>query len=136
MKKLLALSLVASMCVATATAQIERTVATDSTKKEMRQKGEGRKEKIAMMKELGLNKDQMKQMRGVKQDTKAKIEALKAQQNLSEAERKTKIKAIREEAKGKYKLILTPEQFEKMQSKLKEKMGKTGKAEMGDEMED
>jgi periplasmic protein CpxP/Spy len=131
MKKLLALSVLAAMFSFAATAQIDR-ASTDSSKTEKRGH-KGRGEKREMMKELNLSKEQMKAMKTVQQDTKAKMQALKAQDNITVKEMKEKVKAIQEERKAKLKTILTPEQFAKLEEKMKEK--RDNKKDNG-EMED
>lgn len=129
MKKLLALSVLATMFNFGATAQIERAT-TDTSKTEKR--GHRRHgEKKEMMKELNLSKEQVKAMKAAQQDAKAKMKTLKTQDNITVKEIKEKEKAIQEERKTKLKTILTPEQFAKMEEKIKEKRGnKKGKEEM------
>jgi Spy/CpxP family protein refolding chaperone len=77
MKKLIVLSFVACLFAVSSTAQVERTYA-DSSRKSMRQKGAGKQDVREMMKDLNLTRDQMKQMRALKQETKAKMEEVKA----------------------------------------------------------
>jgi periplasmic protein CpxP/Spy len=121
MKKLLALSVLVTMFTFAASAQMDRAT-TDTAKKEKRgHKGHG--EKKEMMKDLNLSKEQMKAMRAAQQDAKAKMQALKAQENITVKEMKEKAKAIQEERKTKLKAILTPEQFAKLEAKMKEKRG-------------
>jgi periplasmic protein CpxP/Spy len=120
MKKLIVLSFVACLFAVSSTAQVERTYA-DSSRKSMRQKGAGKQDVREMMKDLNLTRDQMKQMRALKQETKAKMEEVKALDKITADEKKAKMKAIQEERKTKLKAILTAEQFAKMEAKLKEK---------------
>jgi Spy/CpxP family protein refolding chaperone len=134
MKKLIVLSLVACLFALSSTAQVERTSA-DSSKKSMRQKGAGAQDKREMMKELNLSRDQMKQMRTLKQETKAKMEEVKALDKITAEEKKTKMKAIQEERRIKLKAILSAEQFAKMEAKLKERKGNMGNADMMDDLE-
>jgi Spy/CpxP family protein refolding chaperone len=133
MKKLIVVSFVACVFTLSSTAQVERTYA-DSSKKEMRQKGVGAQDKREMMKELNLSRDQMKQMRTLRQETKAKMEDLKAIDNITPEEKKVKIKAIQEERKTKLKTILSAEQYAKLEAKLKEKRENAGNANMLDEL--
>jgi periplasmic protein CpxP/Spy len=120
MKKLIVLSFVACLFAVSSTAQVERTYA-DSSRKSMRQKGAGKQDVREMMKDLNLTRDQMKQMRALKQETKAKMEEVKALDKITADEKKAKMKAIQEERKTKLKAILTAEQFAKLEAKLKEK---------------
>jgi periplasmic protein CpxP/Spy len=134
MKKLLVLSLVACLSVLSSTAQVERAYA-DSSKNEMRQKGAGKQEKREMMKDLNLSREQMKQMKTLRQETKAKMDDLKAQDKITAEEKKTKMKVIQEERRTKLKAILSAEQYAKMEAKLKEKIAKKGNADMMDDLE-
>jgi periplasmic protein CpxP/Spy len=134
MKKLIVLSLVACLCTLSLMAQVERTSA-DSSKNTMRQKGAGQQDKREMMKELNLSRDQMKQMRTLKQETKAKMEEVKALDKITAEEKKIKMKAIQEERKTKLKAILSAEQFAKMEAKLKERKGNTGNADLMSDLE-
>jgi periplasmic protein CpxP/Spy len=134
MKKLIVLPFVACLFVLSSTAQVERASA-DSSKNTMRQKGAGQQDKREMMKELNLSRDQMKQMRALKQETKAKMEEVKTLDKITAEEKKTKMKAIQEERKTKLKAILSAEQFAKMEAKVKEKMGKKGNVDMMDDLE-
>ncbi len=133
MKKIVVLSFVACLFVLSSTAQVERAYA-DSSKKEIRQKGAGKQEKREMMKELNLSREQMKQMRALKQETKAKMDDLKAQDKITMEEKKQKMKAIHEERKAKLKAILSTEQYAKLEAKLKEKRGNSESANMLEEL--
>jgi Spy/CpxP family protein refolding chaperone len=134
MKKLLVFSFVACLFTLSSMAQVERAYA-DSSKKNMRQKGAGKKDKRELMKELNLNRDQIKQIRALNQETKAKMEAVKALDKITAEEKKTKMKAIQEERKTKLKAILTADQYAKMEAKIKEKIGKKGNADVMDDLE-
>jgi periplasmic protein CpxP/Spy len=120
MKKLVVLGLVICLFAISSSAQVERVYA-DSSKREVRSKGASKGDKREMMKELNLSRDQMKQMRALKQETKAKMEDLKTQNKLTMEEKKANIKVIQEERRAKLKMILSAEQFAKMEAKLKEK---------------
>jgi Spy/CpxP family protein refolding chaperone len=133
MKKLLVLSLVACLFVLSSTAQVERAYV-DSSKNEMRQKGAGKQEKREMMKELNLSREQMKQMKTLRQETKAKMDDLKAQDKITVEEKKQKMKAIQEERKTKLKAILSAEQYAKLEAKFKEKRGNTETGNMLEEL--
>ncbi len=133
MKKLLALTIVTCLFSSVTIAQQERKIADSSSKKEMRN-GHGRKEKMEKMKELGLTKEQLAKMKDVKKETKAKLQALKKEQTITVAEMNARKKAIMEESTGKMKVILTPEQFEKMKANMQQK-GKGKRGKKADEME-
>jgi periplasmic protein CpxP/Spy len=134
MKKLIVFSLVACLFSLSSMAQVERAYA-DSSKKSMRQRGAGKQDKREMMKELNLSRDQMKQMKTLRQETKAKMDELKAQDKITAEEKKQKMKAIQEERKTKLKAILSAEQYAKMEAKVKEKIGKKGDADTMDDLE-
>ncbi len=133
MKKLLVLTFVTFLFALTTFAQQERKISDTSNRKEMRQ-GQGRKEKMEKMKELGLTKEQLAKMKDVKKETKAKLQALKKEQTITVAEMNARKKAIMEESMSKMKVILTPEQFEKMKASMQHK-GKGKRGKKSDEME-
>lgn len=92
------------------------------------------KEKVrAVIKELGLSKEQMKQVRALQKDGKTKKAEIKANTQLSTEAKK---QALKELAKGqleKMKGILTEEQFKKLMESRQKKEGATEMAD--DDME-
>jgi Spy/CpxP family protein refolding chaperone len=141
MKKLLftvlgfvALNLVAS-------AQLDReqntngTVSDSSMQRRGGNKGD-RKAKMqkmkAMVKELGLSKEQMRQMKDLNISTKQQLQALKADQTLTKEQKKEKLVAVKTSREEKLKTILTPEQYAKLKEKMKangvERKGKKNSA--------
>ncbi len=131
MKKLLALSVLVTVFSFGATAQIDRTIADTSKVEKRGHKAHGYKKE--MMKELNLSKEQMNAMKTAQRDSKAKMQALKAQDNITVKEMKEKAKAIQEERNAKLKTILTTEQFTQLEEKMKKKKGnKKHKEDMED----
>ena len=122
MKKLIALSLVASMFGFIASAQTER----PNAEKEGRHHHNGRHEKHEMMKQLNLTKEQKVQMKAQHKEMKAQREALKAQ-GLSSDQMKQKQKALREEQRSKMQTILTPDQKAKMAEIRNKRMAEKNK---------
>jgi periplasmic protein CpxP/Spy len=119
MKKLIALSIAASIFTLAASAQIER--ATETSTQQNRNGGKGERMKIA--KELNLTKEQMAQLKENQKAMKAKMEALKANDQITVKEMKEKKEALKAEQKANLQRILTPEQFAKMQEIIKNKKG-------------
>jgi Spy/CpxP family protein refolding chaperone len=89
-----------------------------------------RKDKRAMMKELNLSRTQMKQLKGMRQDAKAQKDAIDGNTQLSDEERKAKLREFRKEQLKKMQQILTPEQIQKLKEMRKQKAG--DKMEMDD----
>ncbi|MBP6432701.1 MAG: hypothetical protein KA319_13125 [Ferruginibacter sp.] len=89
-----------------------------------------RKDKKAMMKELNLSRTQMKQLKEMRKSSKAQKEAIDGNNQISEEERKTKLKEFRKEQLKKMQQILTPEQITKLKEMRKQKAG--DKMEMDD----
>ena len=69
MKKIVVLAVIICLFTVSSNAQVERAYA-DSSKREARSKGASKDDKREIMKELNLSRDQMKQMRSLKQETK------------------------------------------------------------------
>lgn len=80
----------------------------------------GKKMTEKMKKELDLNDDQTKKIEVVN------VETIKKKRELDKEIKalKAKVKKIKEDQKKKYKEILTPEQYEKLQQKVKERKEK------------
>lgn len=90
---------------------------------EAKDKKEGREDKIKLKEELGLSKEQADKLKALHQSTKAQIDAVNANTNLSETEKKAQIKAIKDKSKAERNAFLTPEQQQKMQEIKKNKKG-------------
>jgi Spy/CpxP family protein refolding chaperone len=144
MKKITSLLVATILLITTTQAQIQRSkpvksaadsvavTATDATPamvNEMPEKA-SRKDKRAMMKELNLSRTQLKQLKGMRQDAKAKKDAIESNTQLSEEEKKKQTKMVKLEQLKKMKEILSPEQIQKLKEMRKQKAG--DKMEMDD----
>lgn len=78
--------------------------------------------RVKMKEELNLSKEQSEKMKAINADTRTKMQALRDDKSISDADRKAKAGAIMKERKEKTDAILTPEQREKMKE-----MGKKAK---------
>ena len=67
-----------------------------------------------LMKELGLTKDQLAQIKTIRNDIKPKVEAIKNDTTLSEADKKAKLKELRKATRTQIEAVLTPEQRDKL----------------------
>jgi periplasmic protein CpxP/Spy len=130
MKKLIALSLAASLFTIAATAQTERTV---ETKPKTERHG-GKHDKLKMAKELNLSKEQMAQMKENHSAMKAKHEALKANDQITVKEMKEKKAALKAEQDANMAKILTPEQKVKFEEMKKNKKGNGKHGKKGNAM--
>src|SRR3954469_24961321 len=72
--------------------------------------------KIKMKKELALDKKQAAEIKTSKKEYKDQKAKLDADTKLSPAEKKQKIKALKQEKKQKQDAVLTPEQREKLKA--------------------
>ncbi len=139
MKKLLVLSLASVMISIAATAQMDRMAKDTSYNTEKKFKGglaKGQHNKGQIMKDLNLSKEQMSQMKTINQDAKTKMQALKADENITVKVMNERKKAIMDERKAKLKTILTPEQFAKLDAMKNNKMkGHKGKKNIRDKDE-
>jgi protein CpxP len=70
---------------------------------------------------LNLTDDQRAQIKKIHEDAKMKSDAVKADSSLSEADKKAKVRTIRQEAKKQKQEVLTPEQREQLKAKMKER---------------
>jgi protein CpxP len=83
-----------------------------------------------MKDELNLSKEQSEKMKAIHADSKARMQALRDDKSLSDADRKAKAAGIMKERKEKTDAILNPEQREKMKQwgeKMKEHRKGEGK---------
>ncbi len=78
-------------------------------------------------KELNLTADQQAKMKEIRKEYKAKIEAIKTDNALSQDQKKTKMQELMKQQQEQVKMILTKEQIEKMQSLRKERPAKNTK---------
>jgi Spy/CpxP family protein refolding chaperone len=88
-----------------------------------------------LIKELGLTKDQIAQVKSIRSNFKPQFEAIKNDASLSEADKKAKFKALREQMKTQVAAVLTPEQREKLnqlRQEHREARGTAGKAHDND----
>ena len=70
---------------------------------------------------LDLTDDQKAQIKQIRQDAKAKVEAVRADNTLSDADKRTKLKAIHREARMQTRKVLTPEQRKQLKTKIRER---------------
>jgi len=75
---------------------------------------EGRGDKMKMMKELDLTKEQRGKLKEVRQATKAKKDAIDSDGSLKPEEKEAKLKELRKEQQKNTMSILTPEQKAKL----------------------
>lgn len=111
-------------------AQLEKMKAERKEKGEGRGKGKGMKgdRGAQMAKELNLTEAQKQQLQQQREAAKEQMKAIRADQSLSEDQRREKIRALHMEQKQKMQSILTPEQKAKAESFRKEGKGpKPGK---------
>ena len=83
-----------------------------------------------MKDELNLSKEQSEKMKAINADSKARMQALRDDKTISDADRKVKAAEIMKERKEKTDAILNPEQREKMKQwgdKMKEHRKGEGK---------
>jgi hypothetical protein len=136
MKKIIIL-LAGIIIVAAADAQVQRKRAvlpvTDSTKTDAAVTKNDRQRKKEMFKELNLSKEQRVKLKGVKQDGKAKIDAIQNDATLSDAEKKEKMKELKKQQLTSTMALLNDEQKAKLKQMLKEKKGQEGEDVMMDE---
>lgn len=75
-------------------------------------------DKQKMGKDLDLSETQKAQMKQIKENYRPRMEALKADKNLTEAEKKARMKVLMNEQHNQMQAILTAEQRNKMQDKM------------------
>lgn len=76
--------------------------------------GRGRGPSIEMLTEqLSLSKEQAEKLKPVLESQRAKMEALRADESLSQEDRRTRMRSIREEGDAAIAAVLTPEQKKK-----------------------
>jgi Spy/CpxP family protein refolding chaperone len=86
-----------------------------------------------MLKDMGLSREQMKQLKALKEEGKARKQAIDADTLLSKKERRQKLQQLKDEQLQKMQKFLTPEQMEKMKAlldeRVKARLGEKGKGE-------
>ena len=96
-------------------------------KMEDQRKEMGEKRMEMMKTKLGLNDDQVLKMKAQHEATHAQLKAIKQDQTLSRADKKEKMKAIKDEAMQQRKSILSTEQMKKMEDLKKDHSDKDWK---------
>lgn len=107
------------------TAEQKATVASRKTSMDGKRKQMDGQRGEAMKEKLGLSNNQGARLKALNEATHAKIKAVQANASLTQEQKKTQTKAIKEAAKTERQNILTAEQFQKMKAAKKE-----GKANM------
>lgn len=77
-------------------------------------RGKGKRGGDKMHQELGLNQEQQQQLKTINTEFRDKATALRSNKDLSEDDKKSQFKQLREERDGKLKAALTSEQYEKI----------------------
>lgn len=95
-------------------------MAESKAKMEDQRKEMGEKRMEMMKTKLGLSDDQVLKMKAQHEATHAQLKAIKQDQTLSRADKKEKMKAIKDEAMQQRKNILSAEQMKKMEDLKKE----------------
>jgi periplasmic protein CpxP/Spy len=111
-------------------AAIAQTATTDDQHKGERhaRMEEHHKERMEFLaKELSLTQDQQSQIMAFHDEQKAKMQAIRANDQLSREEKKAQMKALKQERKAKMDSILTADQKAKMKELRKEHRGMHGK---------
>jgi Spy/CpxP family protein refolding chaperone len=70
---------------------------------------------------LNLTDDQKAQIKQIRQDAKAKADAVKADASLSNADKRAKLKAIHRDARMQRRKVFTPEQRKQLKTKVRER---------------
>jgi len=124
MKKILALSLAFAGFAFAASAQTDRVVQSAPDNGQIRTRGGNpmRMQNEQMMKDLNLTDVQKEQMKKNMQEMRAKMEDLRNNTTLSEDDKRTQMKSLRDEQKAKMDALLTPEQKEKWEAARKKMM--------------
>lgn len=133
MKKIL-VALLTTTIFFTAGAQVQRkkaTIVTDSTATPAPAKTRG--EKKEMMKELNLSKEQKIKLRNLKQDNKAKMDAVQNDAALSDTEKKAHLKELKKQQLLSIMSVLNDEQKAKLKQLRKDKKEDEAEGVMMDE---
>ena len=108
------------------TAEQKATVAARKTSMEGKRKQMDAKRGADMKDKLGLSNDQGAKLKALNQANQAKIKAIQANASLTQEQKKTQTKAIKEAAKAERQNILTAEQIQKMEAMKKDGKGNKG----------
>jgi Spy/CpxP family protein refolding chaperone len=81
--------------------------------------------KTSKAKQLGLTKDQQDKIKATNKEAKAKKAAIKADNSLTESQKKAKVKAVNKDHKEKLDKVYTPEQKAKMKDMKAQKKATT-----------
>ena len=76
---------------------------------------------MKLIKELGLSKDQLKQIKSIRSTAKSQIATIKADTTLSDADKKAKIKEVHKDSMKQIQAILTPDQLAKLKQLRQER---------------
>ena len=119
MKKYLAALISFALITLSGSAQVQRETNPSQNTATVTQK----KNRKAIINELNLSREQQSQMKDFRQSAKQKKEEIDNDTGLTDAQKQDKLRQQRMEQREKINAILTPEQREKFQEKIKE--GKT-----------
>ena len=131
MKKIVLFSLLIAGISVAASAQTDRVVKQDSSKMRMHQQMGNMRQNQEMMKDLNLTPDQSAKMKNVMEEMRPKMDALRDNTSLTPDEKRSQLKALRDEQKTKVDAILTPDQRTKMEEKRKKMMEEKKRPDMG-----
>ena len=79
-----------------------------------------------MLGSLNLTDDQQAQINKIREDAKAKTEAVKTDSSLSDADKRAKIRTIHRDSMKQMRAVLTPEQRQQLREKMKERRAARG----------
>lgn len=85
-----------------------------------------------MTKQLGLSSDQQNQIRPILADRQQKMQALWQNQSLSEEDRRSQMRSLRQDSNAKIEAVLTDAQKQKFEA-MQERRGRHGDHRGGDE---
>lgn len=74
-----------------------------------------------MLESLNLTDDQQAQINKIREDAKAKAQAVKTDSSLSDADKRAKIRTIHRDSMKQMRAVLTPEQRQQLRIKMKER---------------
>lgn len=86
--------------------------------------------KKEMYRQMNLTAEQQAQLKAQQADTRAKVDAIKSNNSLSETQKKTQIKELLQNAEANKKNFLSPEQQSIMKQHRKKMSGQQGKRKM------
>jgi Spy/CpxP family protein refolding chaperone len=74
-----------------------------------------------MLERLNLTDDQKAQIKKIHEDARAKMDAIRTDSSLSDAERKAKIQEIRRSTMRQVHAVLTPEQRQQLREEMRQR---------------